>query len=89
MHKFANNGKNNVQANKPSSIPEEVIQDQQENNQVMTDEKNSNPLNGLLSNLFSGGKLDSDKLIILILIAILAKEGVDLKLLIALGYIII
>ena len=34
------------------------------------------------------GKLDNDKIIIIALIVILAKEGADLKLLLALGYIL-
>ena len=49
---------------------------------------NSNPLNGLLSGFFTDGKIDNDKIIIIALIFILAKEGADLKLLIALGYIL-
>ena len=54
-----------------------------------TPSNNNNPLTGLLSGIFSGNKIDNDKLIIILLIVILAKEGADLKLLIALGYIII
>lgn len=49
--------------------------------------KSNSPLN-FLSGMFSGGKIDNDKLIIIMLIIILAKEGADLKLLIALGYIL-
>lgn len=45
-------------------------------------------LNGLLSGIFPDGKLDNDKIIIIALIVILAKEGADLKLLLALGYIL-
>lgn len=46
-------------------------------------------LNGLLSGIFTDGRLDSDKIIIIALIIILAREGADLKLLLALGYILI
>lgn len=42
----------------------------------------------LLDSLFHG-KLDSDKLMILLLMAILIKEGADIKLIIALGYILL
>lgn len=46
-------------------------------------------VNDFLSGIFSGGNLDSDKIIIIALIIILAKDGADLKLLIALGYILL
>lgn len=36
----------------------------------------------------SKGKLDSDKIIVILMIIMLAREGADLKLLLALGYII-
>lgn len=45
-------------------------------------------ISGLLRNIF-GEKLDSDKLLIAVLILILAKDGADKKLLIALGYILL
>lgn len=89
MHSHANNGKNNVQADNLSQVMKETFQDhKQEKNQKFLKEKSGNPLNDILSGLFSGEKIDNDKFIIIILIVILAKEGVDLKLLIALGYII-
>lgn len=44
----------------------------------------SNPLVGL----FGNGKPDNDKILIIALIVILAKEGADIKLLLALGYIL-
>lgn len=50
--------------------------------------KNNGILGGLLSGIFPDGNLDKDKIIIIALIVILAKEGVDLKLLLALGYIL-
>ncbi|MGN0622003.1 MAG: hypothetical protein ACI4I9_09050 [Porcipelethomonas sp.] len=53
-----------------------------------TGAKSSSFLNVLLSDIFGGGKLDNDKIIIIALIFILAKEGADLKLLLALGYIL-
>ena len=46
---------------------------------------------GLLKNLGIGGingKFDNDTIIIVLMIIILAKEGADLKLLLALGYIL-
>lgn len=49
----------------------------------------SGGLNDFFSGIFSGGNLDSDKIIIIALIIILAKDGADLKLLIALGYILL
>lgn len=50
-----------------------------------------NFLNGILGNFLydSQGKIDSEKLLVLGLIFLLAKEGVDIKLLLALGYILI
>lgn len=51
-------------------------------------EKNGGALGGILSDIFGGGKLDSDKIILIALIFILAREGTDIKLLMALGYIL-
>lgn len=91
MHSYVNNGKNNVQAN---SIPyvekkSDIELEQEKTTKPPSEENGSkDPLGGLFTKLFSGGKIDNDKFIIIILIVILAKEGVDLKLLIALGYII-
>lgn len=45
--------------------------------------------NNFLSKLFSEGKPDSDKIIIAALMIILAGDGADLKLLLALGYILL
>lgn len=42
----------------------------------------------IFSGLFSGENTDSDLILIIALIVILSKEGADLKLLIALGYIL-
>lgn len=50
--------------------------------------KKDNQLFEMISKLFDE-KLDSDKLIIIALMIILAKEGADLKLIIALGYILL
>lgn len=44
----------------------------------------NNPLTGI----FGSGKPDNDKIIIIALIVILAREGADIKLLLALGYIL-
>lgn len=57
---------------------------------------NSNNNNGLfglaggfLKNLgITDGNFDSDKMVIILMIIILAREGADLKLLLALGYIL-
>lgn len=45
-------------------------------------------ISSLLSGFFTDGKPDNDKIIIIALIVILAREGADLKLLLALGYIL-
>lgn len=84
MHSRANNENLNVQAEPSNNMQSSM--GKQENN--MCGSKKSDPLSGLFSGLFSDGKLDNDKIIIIILIIILAREGADLKLLLALGYII-
>ncbi len=76
MHSSANNSKN-VQAD----IPPKSFESSEENCK-------KDPISSIFSGLFSNGKIDNDKLIIIALIIILAKEGADLKLLIALGYIL-
>lgn len=44
---------------------------------------------GFLKNLgITDGNFDSDKMVIILMIIILAREGADLKLLLALGYIL-
>lgn len=50
--------------------------------------KNNNLIAELLSS-FSDRKIDSDKLLIMALIIILIKEGADMKLILALGYILL
>lgn len=50
--------------------------------------RQSGGINSLLSGFFTDGKPDNDKIIIIALIVILAREGADLKLLLALGYIL-
>lgn len=51
----------------------------------------NNLLGGVLNNFLydSQGKIDTEKLLVIGLIFLLAKEGVDIKLLLALGYILI
>ena len=78
MHSRANNENYNVQA-ESFQLPTNANESEQ---------KNKDPFSDLLSGLLSNGSLDSDKIIIIILIVILAREGADLKLLIALGYVI-
>ena len=81
MHRQNRIDKNNVQAAKmPASHTQEPASGQ--------DKSSTGGLNGLLSGIFPDGKLDNDKIIIIALIVILAKEGADLKLLLALGYIL-
>lgn len=96
MHQSVNNAKNNVQAKaqkenneEKSNIPEHDESKNEKRRHSPENVSSENPLNSLFSNFFSGGKIDSDKLIIILLIFILAKEGADLKLLLALGYILI
>ncbi|MGN0613265.1 MAG: hypothetical protein ACI4JB_05125 [Porcipelethomonas sp.] len=84
MHSAAKQEKNGVQAGNTPHIEKEHNQTHKGNMQ----KNNSNPLNGLLSGLFSQGKMDNDKMIIIFLIVMLAREGADLKLLAALGYIL-
>lgn len=50
--------------------------------------RRSGGLNSLFSGFFTDGKPDNDKIIIIALIVILAREGADIKLLMALGYIL-
>ncbi len=50
--------------------------------------KKSMGFDSLFSGLFHDGKPDNDKIIIIALIVLLAKEGADIKLLLALGYIL-
>lgn len=50
--------------------------------------RSKNEINEFL-NKFVGGKIDSDKLIIIALMVLLAKEGADMKLILALGYILL
>lgn len=50
--------------------------------------KGSMGLDNLLSGFFSDGRLDNDKIILIALIVLLAREGADIKLLLALGYIL-
>lgn len=45
-------------------------------------------LSGILGDIFGGG-LDSDKLLIAALLILMIKEGADIKLILALGYILI
>lgn len=74
---FHRQNRDNVQAQGRGGIPHE-----------RKSANPSNPLSGLLSGLFSDGKPDADKIIIIALILLLAREGTDLTLLMALGYIL-
>ncbi len=55
--------------------------------QDVKSEKKQNALEGLVDEFFEGGA-DSDKLLIAALLYMLIKEGADIKLIIALGYIL-
>ena len=56
---------------------------------VQADEKAPEKRNDILSGLLPNVKIDGDKLLLILLIIILSNEGADLKLLIALGYILL
>ncbi|HBN11194.1 MAG TPA: hypothetical protein DD392_04440 [Ruminococcus sp.] len=71
--------------------PDSSCTDTAENNTGSSN--NNNGLFGLaggfLKNLgITDGNFDSDKMVIILMIIILAREGADLKLLLALGYIL-
>ncbi|MGN0606381.1 MAG: hypothetical protein ACI4JM_07655 [Oscillospiraceae bacterium] len=74
----------------------EVCSETEENNLVENNDNQKNQTNnstGGLSGIFESlgikkGSVDSEKIIIIIMIIILAREGADLKLLLALGYIL-
>ena len=100
MHRQSRNS--NVQAAIPIEVKEsepeketvaEEIKQEQFKKAIDTPKQNKkggNFIGNILSDILGseGGKLDSDKIIIIALIFILAKEGADLKLLLALGYIL-
>jgi hypothetical protein len=99
MHTRSGQNKSNVQAHGyytgPHPFPEPSGDEKRDsspknnsNNSEFINKNNSNPLNSLLSGIFSDGKIDNDKIIIIALIVLLAKEGADIKLLMALGYIL-
>lgn len=85
MHSHALRQSEQVQEKAP---PLQDIHDTECKTQPKPPKKQNNPINTLLSGLFTGGKIDNDKIIIILLIILLAREGADLKLLIALGYIL-
>ena len=58
--------------------------DHNENNE----HKKKDAISGLLQGLFPDLKLDDDKIVIILLIIILARNGSDIKLLLALGYLL-
>lgn len=57
-------------------------------NRTNTSNKKDNQISEMLGKLLNG-KIDSDKLIIIALIVILIREGADMKLILALGYILL
>lgn len=79
---------NNIPHRNKEGPKSQATKSQQTEKSDCKSQKSSNPIGNLLSGLFSDGKIDNDRVIIIILIIILAKNGADLKLLIALGYIL-
>ena len=52
--------------------------------------ENANPLGDIIKSILGDGlKLDSDRVIIMLLLFVLYKNGADIKLLIALGYLML
>lgn len=77
----------------PEQKKEEKSQQTSASNSTMAENKENisskNPLGGILDKIFPNFKLDDDKVIIILLLIVLSREGADLKLLIALGYLLI
>lgn len=89
----AENYKNKPASPEPEKIPEspsELKPTETNNNtpQIQKNYSNNLPFSESIGKIF-GGNLDSEKLTIIALIIILAKEGADMKLILALGYILI
>lgn len=93
MHNKVHTGESGVQAkkapepskeNEPGPSPEKTPDECSIKGESP---QNGSPLSNMFSGLLSGEKMDADKLMLILLIFVLAKEGADLKLLIALGYI--
>ena len=82
-----------VPKQKESEVPENPPHNQGEENKSTSQNisNSNNILQGLLNNLFPDkkGKIDADTVIIVILLIVLAREKVDIKLLLALGYLLI
>lgn len=82
------------QGSSPSGdLPPKDKLTESEQNEIKTEpvrikSKNESQLSELIDSIFQG-KIDSDKLMILLLMIILIKEGADLKLILALGYILL
>jgi len=87
---YRNNNNNNNNNNKHDEIPETPEPQPYHENSPAKNNQNHNksiiPEN--LGKIIGEG-LDSEKLTIIALIIILAKEGADMKLILALGYILI
>lgn len=64
------------------------ISDSDNKNHSYEQKNKTNQIKDILNKLLDG-KIDSDKLIIIALMVILAKEGADMKLILALGYILL
>ncbi|MBQ9895542.1 MULTISPECIES: hypothetical protein [Ruminococcus] len=58
-----------------------------ENEDKYTEQYTASPLKSIIDDMLDGG-IDSDKLLVAVLLYLLIKEGADIKLIIALGYIL-
>lgn len=79
-----NNSSVQAQDTIKTETPPEPLKEEKKPEPVKRREVQKNPL----SAIFGSGKPDNDKIIIIALIVILAREGADIKLLLALGYIL-
>lgn len=86
MSVFNNRGYNAGRFGKNADIPPAM--NNNINNISTPAHSAGNQLNSLLE-MFSGDNQDSDKLLILALMFLLIKDGADMKLILALGYILL
>lgn len=68
---------------KPNDVSEPQLSDFRDDGKKITDS-----LKQIIENII-GNSRDSDKLLVIALIFLLAKEGADMKLILALGYILL
>ncbi len=87
------NRRNSISAHYSEGKNEEIKKANEEHTEkqrsyIIERKHNKKDFNDILKNIFDG-KIDNDKLIIIALMILLAKEGADIKLIIALGYILL